>query len=166
MAGRNVVLIGSMGAGKSTIGARLAERLGYMLVDTDALVEQAAGETIAEIWARDGEEGFRRREHEAVLKACAGSKRVIACGGGSILQLTNFGVLKGAGTIVYLRAPADALWERIATSNTRPLVRDRAAFAKLLVERTPVYESAADHILDVDDRSPDEIADQIAGLVS
>lgn len=163
---RNVVLIGSMGAGKSTVGAALAARLGYRLIDTDALVEQDAGGSIAQIWAREGEEGFRAREHAAVLRACAGTARVIACGGGAILQLTNFGVLKSAGSVVYLRAPADVLWDRIEGGDTRPLVGTREAFDVLLAQRAPVYESAADHIVDVDVRTPAEAAAVIEELVS
>lgn len=163
---RNVVLIGSMGAGKSTVGAALAARLGYRLIDTDALVEQDADDTIAQIWAREGEEGFRAREHAAVLRACAGTERVIACGGGAILQLTNLGLLKSAGIVVYLRAPAHVLWGRIAESDTRPLVGTRDAFDVLLAQRAPVYESAADHIVDVDVCTPDEAAAEIERLVS
>src|SRR5215510_3732526 len=105
MAPRNVVLIGFMGSGKSAVGRALAERIGYRLFDTDAMVEQHAGRTIAEIWDVEGEDGFRSREHEAVLHACAGTGRVIACGGGAVLNIRNYGVLKGAGTVVYLRAP-------------------------------------------------------------
>ncbi|TMK80783.1 MAG: shikimate kinase, partial [Actinobacteria bacterium] len=73
---RNVVLIGFMGAGKSVVGRALAERLGFRLYDTDAMVEESAGRTIADLWDAEGEEGFRAREHDAVLQACAGSGRV------------------------------------------------------------------------------------------
>ena len=162
---RNVVLIGSMGAGKSTVGEQLAARLGFRLIDTDALVEDDAGRTVAQIWRDEGEEGFREREHDAVLRACAGTGRVIACGGGAILPLTNFGILKGAGTVVYLRAPADVLWERTAGAPGRPLVRDRESFMRLLAERAPAYESAADHIIDVNGRDPDAVADDIAAVL-
>lgn len=162
---RNVVLIGSMGAGKSTVADRLATRLGFRLVDTDALVEDDTGRTIAQIWREEGEAGFRAREQDAVVRACAGTGRVIACGGGAILQLTNFGILKGAGTVVYLRAPADVLWGRVAGAESRPLVGDRESFMRLLAERTPAYESAADHIVDVNGRDPDTVADDIAAVL-
>src|SRR6266567_3078366 len=121
MAPRNVVLIGFMGAGKSAVGRALATSLGFRLFDTDAMVAERAARTIAEIWDSEGEDGFRKREYEAVLHACAGSGRVIACGGGAVLEIRNYGILKGAGTVVYLRAPAAALRARIDTSAERPL---------------------------------------------
>ncbi|HEX9774939.1 MAG TPA: shikimate kinase [Actinomycetota bacterium] len=166
MTARNVVLIGSMGSGKSTVGAALAARLSYELVDTDALVEREAGRSIEEIWANGGEPAFRALEHQAVLRACAGSGRVISCGGGAILQLTNFGILKDAGAVVYLRAPAEVLWERVRAAGGRPLATDEHSFRKLLADRTPVYESAADHVVDVDGDEPDAVARHIAELVA
>jgi shikimate kinase len=158
---RNVVLIGSMGAGKTTVGHALADRLGYLAIDTDVLVEEEAGRRVTQIWEAEGEHGFRHREHDAVVRACAGAKRVIACGGGAILQLTNYGLLKGAGAVVYLRAPGDVLWERVHAEGGRPLARDRDAFMHLLTERVPAYESAADLIVDVDGREPDDVAAEI-----
>jgi shikimate kinase len=161
MAPRNVVLIGFMGSGKSVVGRALAERLSYRLFDTDAMVEEHDGRSIAEIWDAEGEDGFRTREHEAVLYACAGSGRVIACGGGAVLNIRNYGVLKGAGTVVYLRAPADVLRARLEDETTRPLLREAGAFDRLLAERTPAYESAADIVVDADLGTPDEIAEVI-----
>jgi shikimate kinase len=158
----NVVLIGFMGAGKSVVGRALADRLGYELFDTDAMVEESAGCRIADLWDSEGEEGFRAREHDAVLRACAGSRRVIACGGGAVLEIRNYGILKGAGTIVYLRAHPSVLRERVGIALDRPLLRDEGAFDKLLTERQPAYESAADVIADTEGRSPEEIADEIA----
>ena len=162
MAPGNVVLIGFMGAGKSAIGSLLADRLSFRLFDTDAMVEKAAGRTIAEIWDEEGEEGFRLLEHDAVLQACAGTGRVIACGGGAVLEIRNYGVLKGAGTVVYLRAPAPVLRARVGDGADRPLLMDARAFDRLLAERTPAYESAADLIVDTDERTPDELAGDIA----
>ena len=159
------MLIGFMGSGKSVVGRALAERLGYKLFDTDAMVEEAAGCSIAEIWDAEGEEGFRAREHDAVLHACAGAGRVIACGGGAVLNIRNYAVLKGAGTVVYLRAPADALRARLEDETTRPLLREPGAFDRLLAERTPAYESAADEIVDADLGTPDDIAGVIAGIL-
>jgi len=157
------VLIGFMGAGKSVVGRALAERLGYTLYDTDAIIEDASGKPISELWDTEGEEGFRAREHDAVLQACAGSGRVIASGGGAVLEIRNYGILKGAGTVVYLRAPADVLRARVGIALDRPLLRDPDAFDRLLAERTPAYESAADLIVDTDDHTQDEIAADIAG---
>src|SRR5436305_6449871 len=159
---RNVVLIGFMGAGKSVVGRALAERLGFRLYDTDAMVEESAGRTIAELWEAEGEEGFRAREHDAVLQACAGSGRVIACGGGTVLEIRIYGVLKGAGSVVYLRAPADVLRARVGIALDRRLLRDPGGFDRLLAERQPAYESAADITIDTDERTPDDVAADIA----
>jgi len=158
----NVVLIGFMGAGKTVVGRALSEKLGFQLFDTDRMVEELAGRQIAELWDAEGEEGFRAREHDAVLKACAGSGRVIACGGGAVLEIRNYGILKGAGTVVYLRAPASVLRERVGIALDRPLLREEGAFDKLLAERQPAYESAADVIVDTDEKSPDEVSSEIA----
>jgi len=156
------VLIGFMGAGKSSIGRDLADHLRFRFFDTDAMVEESAGRTIPQIWDEEGEEGFRARESVAVLEACAGTERVIACGGGAVLEIRNYGILKGAGTVVYLRAPAAVLRARVGDGVDRPLLKDAAAFDRLLAERTPAYEAAADLIVDTDERTPDELAGDIA----
>lgn len=160
------MLIGFMGAGKSSVGHALAERLSFTFYDTDAIVEDASGKPISELWDTEGEEGFRAREHDAVLQACAGTGRVIASGGGAVLEIRNYGILKGAGTVVYLRAPADVLRARVGIALDRPLLRDPAAFDRLLAERTPAYESAADLIVDTDDRTAEEVAGDIAGQLA
>ncbi|HVL32139.1 MAG TPA: shikimate kinase [Actinomycetota bacterium] len=162
----NVVLIGFMGAGKSTVGRALAERLHYRFFDTDEMVVTRAGMSVAEIWAAEGEKGFRDREHDAVLHACAGAGRVIACGGGAVLELRNYGLLKGAGTVVYLRAPAGVLRSHVGDGGGRPLLAEEGAFDRLLNARTPAYEAAADLIVDVDASTPDEIAAAIAETLS
>lgn len=159
------MLIGFMGAGKSAVGRALAERLGFRLYDTDAMVEESAGRTIADVWDAEGEEGFRAREHDAVLQACAGSGRVIACGGGAVLEIRNYGILKGAGSVVYLRAPADVLRDRVGIALDRPLLREPGAFDRLLGERQPAYEVAADIIVDTDERTSDDVAADIARRV-
>lgn len=155
---RNVVLIGFMGAGKTTVGRALAAHLNFRLFDTDAMVVEEAGMEIPEIWATEGEAGFRAREERAVVKACAGSGHVIACGGGAILSMKSYGILKGAGPVVYLRAPSDVLRARVGAGDGRPLAHDEAGFDRLLVERTPIYESAADLIVDTHDASPEQLA--------
>lgn len=150
-----------MGAGKSEVGRALAGRLEFHFIDTDAVVEVAAGASIKEIWAREGEEGFRDREHEAVKRSVARGSSVIACGGGAVLQMRNYGILKGAGVVVYLRAHADVLRSRLHGDDVRPLLQDPHAFDKLLAERAPAYEAAADVVVDVDEGTPEEIADRI-----
>lgn len=158
------MLIGFMAAGKTAVGKALAERLGFEFVDTDALVEGAARSTVPRIFEALGEEGFRSLEREAVLRAAAREGRVIACGGGAILSVRNFGVLKGAGPIVYLRTSVDELIARLGRGENRPLLRGDPAEAvpRLLAERAPAYETAAELIVDTDGRSPAAIAEEIA----
>ena len=162
---RNVVLIGFMGAGKSAIGRALAEKLGFTLFDTDAMIEEQAGSSIDDLWKTEGEEAMRALEHEAVLHACAGSGRVIATGGGAVLQIRNYGILKGAGTVVYLRAPASVLRQRVREGTGRPLLAEPGSFDRLLADRVPAYESAADLIVDTDAGDADEIAARIVEIL-
>src|SRR5688500_4040340 len=116
---RSVVLIGFMAAGKTAVGEALAERFGFDFMDTDALVEESARSTVPKIFEALGEEGFRSLEREAVIRAAAREGRVIACGGGAILSVRNYGVLKGAGPIVYLRASVDELIARLGAGEGR-----------------------------------------------
>jgi len=162
---RNVVLIGFMGAGKSAVGRALAEQLGFRLFDTDAMIVEAAGMPIPEIFADEGERGFRAREEDAVLRACAGTKRVIACGGGALTSLKSYGVLEGAGVVVYLRAPAEVLRARVGDGAGRPLLAEGDAFDRLLAERISVYESAADVIIDADGGTAGEVASAIRAAI-
>lgn len=156
-----------MGSGKSVVGRALAERLDFRLYDTDGMIAERAGRSIPEIFAEEGEGGFRDREHEAVLHACAGTRRVIACGGGAVLQLRNYGVLRGAGLVVYLRAAAETLRARIGAGEGRPMLAPDPSrrFDQLLAERAPAYEAAADHVIDTDGRAPQEIAEEIARML-
>ncbi len=161
---RSVVLIGFMAAGKTAVGRALATTLGYEFCDTDEMVAAESGRTIEEIFAAEGEQSFRAREREAVVRAAARPHRIIACGGGAILSVRNYGVLKGAGPIVYLRTSPDELIARLGRGEGRPLLGGDPAQAvpKMLAERAPAYETAADLVVDTDNRAPDEVAAEIA----
>jgi shikimate kinase len=161
---RSVVLIGFMGAGKTAVGRALAGRLGFEFVDTDDLIVQADGRSIEEIFAAEGESSARALEREAVVRAAARSGRVIACGGGTILSVRNYGVLKGAGPIVYLRTSPEVLLDRVGGGQGRPLLAGDPAqvVPRLLAERAPAYETAADLVVDTDGRAPADIAAEIA----
>jgi len=161
---RSVVLIGFMAAGKTAVGRALASRLGFEFCDTDEIVAATAGRTVEEIIAADGEKGFRALERDAVVRAAARPGRVVACGGGAVLSVRNYGVLKGAGPIVYLRTSSEELIARLGRGAGRPLLAGDPAEAvpRLLTERAPAYETAADVIVDTDGRSPDEVASEIA----
>ncbi len=160
---RSVVLIGFMAAGKTAVGHALADRYGYEFTDTDAMVEESARSTVPKIFEALGEEGFRALEREAVVRAAAREGRVIASGGGAILSVRNYGVLKGAGPIVYLRTSVEELIARLGSGEGRPLLRGDPAeiVPKLLSERAPAYESAAELIVDTDGRTPDDVAGEI-----
>lgn len=161
---RSVVLIGFMAAGKTEVGRALGARMGFTFCDTDDVVEETSGRTIEEIFAAEGEQRFREFEREAVMQAAAKPGRVIACGGGAVLSVRNYAVLKGAGPIVYLRTSADELIARLGNGEGRPLLKGDPARSvpKLLTERAPAYETAADITVDTDGRSPDEVAAEIA----
>jgi len=164
-AGHHVVLVGLMGAGKTTVGRELARRLGRAFVDTDELVETAAGATVAEVFAAEGESGFRARERVAVADACASpTPLVIACGGGAVLDPENRARLHDAGLVVWLRAPADALARRVGDGRARPLLAGGATdatLARLAELRAPAYEAAADVVVDTDGRTVDEVVDAV-----
>jgi shikimate kinase len=148
-----------MGAGKSRVGRALASRLGAEFLDTDLLVERADSRKVAEIFAREGEAGFRERERD-VLRALPAARCVIALGGGAIVPEENRAILRGKGTLVWLDARPETLAARIGEGADRPLLAglDRAARIKKLgalrEAREPAYASATLRIdtdaLDVD----------------
>ncbi len=161
-----VVLVGPMGAGKSTVGALLAQRWGVALRDTDHDVEASAGKQISEIFVDDGEERFRALERAAVAEALGTHDGVLALGGGSVLDPDTRADL-ASQLVVFLRVGlADAV-RRVGLGVGRPLLLGnvRSRIKVLLDERQPVYESVADVTVDTDGRGPDEVADEVARLV-
>jgi len=166
MAGRTIWLVGAMGAGKSAVGARLAERLGLAFQDADAEVERAAGARIAEIFAREGEAGFRSREH-AAIERLAGCPAVVALGGGAIAQPGAAERLAATGTVVWLRARPETLAARVGDAGERPLLAGLAPSARLerlralLAEREPCYATARIAV-DTDGVEPDVVAARLA----
>jgi len=167
MRGDTIWLVGMMGAGKSAVGARLAERLGVAFVDTDAEIEREAGASVAELFEREGEEGFRVRERAAIA-AVAGRHAVVALGGGAVAQPGARERLAASGTLVWLRARPETLAARVADEAAeRPLLRGlapperRERLAKLLAEREPHY-AAAPVAVDTDALSPEAVAERLA----
>ena len=161
----HLVLIGLMGAGKTTVGARCAERLGRPFVDTDDVVEVTAGCTVAEIFSTEGEAGFRERERRAVADVCASpAPLVIACGGGAVLDAANRACLRARGVVVWLRAEPAVLAARVGSGEGRPLLTEQGAAAtleRLDVLRTPAYEAAAHAAVDTGGRSVDEVTTDV-----
>lgn len=164
----NIVLIGYRGSGKSAVGRALAGKLGWPLIDTDALIEQRAGRSIREIFTRDGEPAFRDLEAAVVAEASWRDRHVISAGGGVVLRASNTAALKQHGKLVWLSAPPEVLWARIeadsATSVTRPNLTTAGGLEEvreLLARRLPLYEAAADLRLDSSKLDPQ----QLAGLI-
>lgn len=157
-----IVLIGPMGAGKTTVGGLVAERLGLAVRDTDQDVEAAAGRTISEIFVDDGEAAFRALEHAAVAEALATHDGVLALGGGAVLDPRTRDLLVGHD-VVFLKVGLSDAVKRVGLGTARPLLLGnvRGRIKTLLDERTPVYESVATLVVETDGRSPEQIADEI-----
>lgn len=157
-----VVLVGPPGAGKSTVGAVLAERLGVELHDTDAAVEGRAGRSIAEIFVDDGEPTFRALERAEVARALAEERGVVALGGGAVMDAATRDALVGHAVVFLDVSIADAS-KRIGFDRSRPLlaVNPRASWVAMMKERRPVYEQVAGVRVDTAGRTPDDIADEI-----
>jgi shikimate kinase len=161
----HLVLVGLIGAGKTTVGALCAQRLGRDFLDTDHIVEALAACTVSEIFAETGEAGFRTLERQAISDACAApSPSVIACGGGAVLDPDNRSALHAAGTVVWLRAAARSLADRVGVAASRPLLADgdrEATLARLAALREPAYEAVADVAIDTDGKDADAVADAV-----
>ena len=167
MTDKHLVLIGLMGAGKTTVGTACAQRLGWTFVDTDDLVVGIAHTTVEGIFAEGGEPRFRRLEHEVVADVVASPEPlVIACGGGTVLDVDNRRALRAAGVVVWLRAPVSTLLSRVGDGSTRPLLRDDpdGALARLERLREPAYEAAAHATVDTDDLDIVAVADAVLSV--
>lgn len=161
----NIILIGFMGSGKTSVGIRLSYQLKRTMIDTDKWIEQKQKQTVSEIFARSGEEAFRRMETDCLKELIrTADKQIISVGGGLPMKEENHGLLKELGTVFYLRATPEAVYDRLKTDTTRPLLQvedPRERIRTLLELREPVYEACADVTLDVSDKSFDEILEQI-----
>jgi shikimate kinase len=159
-----VALVGMMGSGKSSVGAALAARTGRVLVDLDEAIEQAAGRSVAELFAEEGEAAFRTRELDALMSVLATrSATVVATGGGVVTIPEARAALSDGATVVWLDAPAEVLAERVGAGQGRPLLAgDPSARLRALdAERRPLYSAVADLVVDAADGSPDAVADRV-----
>lgn len=161
-----VVLVGPPGAGKSTVGALVAQRLAVDLVDTDTVVEQAAGRSIAEIFVDDGEPAFRALERAAVARCLAGHDGVLALGGGAVMDPATQEALDGHRVVFLDVGIADAAG-RVGFNRERPLllVNPRAQWVALMEARRPVYERVARARVDTAGRGPADVAADVVALV-
>lgn len=165
----NIVLIGFMGCGKSTVGKKLAGALGYEFSDTDAMIEEAYGKTISAMFAEEGEEYFRNAETELLRKLSTEAEGlVLATGGGMPMWEENAALLREVGTVIFLEAKIETILERLQNDTGRPLAdgEDREKRLRPLYEkRLPVYREAADYILDTEGKSFYGIIEEIKHVV-
>ena len=162
---QNVVLIGFMGTGKTTIGKIASERLGLEFVDTDDLIVERAGEPIPKIFERLGEDGFRELETEVLSGLSGKGGRIIATGGGIVTRPENIELLWGLGFVVWLSATVETIFERVSRNRDRPLLYTDdplQTITDMLAEREPLYRDAADLTVETDDFHAEEITHGIA----
>lgn len=167
LGGGAAVLIGFMGAGKSSVGRLVAKRLGAEFVDLDARIESAAGRTVQEIFASQGEGVFRNLEREAIRQAVSVPGRVLAAGGGAFCDAGNRALLKGYAPVVFLDASPETVIGRLSGDASRPLFPggERAAKVReLMARRRPFYEEA-DLTVSTDGLSVAQVAARVAALV-
>ena len=146
----NLYLVGFMGTGKSTVGRAVAHRLGFQAVDSDHEIERLTGQTIPEIFAREGEAAFRRREHEFVLGGHDAERTLVACGGGLIVQPGMLELLRARGVIICLHASIETILERTSRHRHRPLLNvedPETRIRTLYAEREAIYKRAGTVIL-------------------
>ena len=167
LGGRNLYLVGMMGSGKTSTGRPLAQRLEYGFVDADAVIEQAAGCTIPEIFKRDGETGFRNLETQVLSAISQRHSLIVATGGGAVTRPENWGAMH-QGIVIWLDVKQEQLLKRLEQDDTpRPLLREEdpaMILETLMTARRPMY-SEADLTVVIDAEQPEEVADGILKLL-
>lgn len=167
---KHIILIGFMGAGKTTVGKRLAVGLNAEFLDTDSCIEKKAGMAVSQIFETQGEEAFRAMETQMLRELLSYEEGcVISCGGGLPLREENALLLKRLGTVVYLEVSAATVQTRLSGDTTRPLLQGTDAakrIEKLLLERRERYEAAADICICVDGKTPKQICEELMTFIS
>lgn len=164
-----IFLVGPMGAGKTTIGVKLADRLNKRFIDSDREIENKTGANIPLIFELEGEEGFRRREAEALSELSQLPDIVLATGGGAILREENRQAMMSNGFVIYLRAPIEQLLNRTAKDKNRPLLQTanpRKVLTEILKKREPFYQEVANLVVETNKKSIREIIDQIMDILN
>lgn len=164
----NLVLVGPMGAGKTSIGKRLASRLGLAFVDCDHRLEEVTGAAVPLIFECEGEAGFRARETSLIAELMRGHGQLIATGGGAVLAPANREQLQARGFVVHLQVSVDQQLERLARDRSRPLLAfgdKRARLESLATERGPLYRDIADLAFDADGLSVAVAAERLGALL-
>lgn len=161
---RNLILVGPMGAGKSTIGRLLAKELHLPFKDSDKEIEVRTGADIPWIFDVEGEQGFREREQAVIADLCREDGLVLATGGGAVLRQENREALRAGGRVIYLHASVEQQLERTARDRNRPLLRTAdpgRVLRELLAIRDPLYREIADVVIDTDQRPPRMVVQEI-----
>ncbi|MGN0325205.1 MAG: shikimate kinase [Lachnospiraceae bacterium] len=169
---RNIVLIGYMGSGKSTVAKELYRKTGMKILDTDLMIVEKQGRSINAIFAEDGETAFRDMETK-LLEELSGSAAyqkncILSTGGGMPVREENRALLKKLGTVFFLKATTDTILEHVKNDTERPLLRNpdrREKIEEMLAQRTPAYEDAADYVIDTDHKSVVEVTEYIWKLI-
>lgn len=166
---KNIILIGFMGCGKTSVGKRLSETLGCAFLDTDELIEEAQKRSIREIFDTDGEMAFRAMETDCLkdLRMKEQNGFVLSVGGGLPMREENRVLLKQLGDVILLQVSPDVVYQRLKNDRTRPLLQDRnprGRILDLMSARKKCYEDAADHIIPVDERTFEQIIDDILSI--
>lgn len=166
---KKIVLMGFMGAGKTTVGKYLSEKLSCEFLDTDECIEAAEGRKISEIFASDGEKAFRDME-TALLKKLQEKETpfVLSIGGGMPVREENRALLRSLGTVVYLKTSKETILKRVAGDVSRPLLQGgelEEKITSLMKARESIYIETADRIIETDGRTPDELAEELLGVL-
>ena len=164
----NLVLVGPMGAGKTSIGKQLAERFGLEFHDADRDIEAHTGASVATIFDCEGEAGFRQRERAMLAQLLGAGNRLVATGGGAVLHRKNRELLRERGFVVHLHASVDAQLQRLFRDRTRPLLQrpDREQVLRTMAEeRAPLYAEVADLRYDTSGRSCSDAAAELSRLL-
>ncbi|WP_147104519.1 shikimate kinase [Tateyamaria sp. syn59] len=165
---KTVVMVGMMGAGKTAVGRALALRLNVPFLDSDAEIETAANMTVPEIFERDGEPFFRRKETQVISRLLDEERGILSTGGGAFLAQENRANITARGVSVWLNADLDLLWQRVRHKDTRPLLRTsdpRATLAEIYAARVPLYALADVTVRSEAEKSIEQMVDRVVGTL-
>ena len=166
---RNLVLVGFMGSGKSSVGREIARRWAFRFIDTDTAIRHKYRKSIPDIFATFGEPFFRDEENKTLQELQASQEAVIATGGGIILQPRNHPLLRTLGVVVWLTASEETIWERVSRNQNRPLLRTndpRTTIRHLMSTRYPLYGAVADITVETTGLTHQEVADQAVAALN
>lgn len=166
---QNIIFVGPMGAGKTTIGKQLARQLGRTFYDSDRVIEERTGANIPLIFEMEGEEGFRRREKAVIAELTQLHDIVLATGGGVILDPDNRDQITRQGFVIYLNAPLDHLFNRTSKDKNRPLLQTadpRKKLEEILKIRDPLYREVADIVIDTDSSPTHSVVKKLLAIIT